>query len=163
MAHCCQASRLRRNQGCCALIIIIIIIIIIISSFLNLTSTFNKVFRLRVFENRILRGIFGNKRDKNGEWRRFHNEELNSLYHSPNKIRVIKSRRLRWASHVARMEEVRCVFKILSGKFTGKRPLRRPRHRWKDNITMDLKEIGVNTRNSIDFIIRYLKPYYRSS
>ena len=68
--------------------------------------------RLRVFENRILRRIFRPKRDENGEWRRLHNEELHSLYRSPNIVRVIKSRRLRWAVHVARMEEGRSAFKI---------------------------------------------------
>ena len=71
-------------------------------------------FRLRVFENRILRRIFGPKRDENGEWRRLHNEELHSLYHSPNIARVIKSKRLRLSEHVARMEEGRSVFKILT-------------------------------------------------
>ena len=63
---------------------------------------------------------------------------------------MIKSRRLRWSAHVARMEEGRCIFKILTGKPTGKRPLGRPRRRWKDNIRMDLKEIGINTRNWVD-------------
>ena len=70
----------------------------------------------------ILRRIFGPKRDENGEWRRLHNEELHSLYRSPNIVRVIKSRRLIWAGHVARMEEGRSAFKILTGKNTGKRP-----------------------------------------
>ena len=88
--------------------------------------------------------IFGRKRDENGEWRRLHNEELHS---SPNVVRVIKSRRLRWASHVARMEEGKSAIKILADKPTGKRPLGRPRRRWDDNIRMDLKEIGINTRN----------------
>ena len=71
--------------------------------------------RLRVFENRILRRIFGSKRDENGEWRRLHNEELHSLYRSPNIFRVIKSRRLRWTGRVARMEEGRSAFKISTG------------------------------------------------
>ena len=75
--------------------------------------------RLRVFGNRIMRRIFGSKKDNNGEWRRLHNEELHSLYRSPNIVRVIKSRRLRWAGHVARMVESRSVFKILTGKPTG--------------------------------------------
>ena len=81
------------------------------------------------------------------ECRRLHNEELHSLYRSPNIVKVIKSRRLRWAGHVARMEEGKSAFKILTGKPTGKRPLGRPRHRWEDNIRMDLKEIGINMRN----------------
>ena len=85
--------------------------------------------RLRLFENRILRRIFGPKCDENGEWRRLHNEELHSLYRSPNKVTMIKSRRMRWAGHVARMEEGRSPFKILTDKPTGKRPLGRPRRR----------------------------------
>ena len=75
--------------------------------------TLKEESRLRVFENRILRQIFGPKWDDNAEWRRLHNEELHSLYCSPNIVRVIKSRRLRWAGHVARMEEGRSAFKIL--------------------------------------------------
>ena len=74
--------------------------------------------RLRIFENRILRRKFGPKRNENGQWRRLHNEELHSLYRSPNIVRVIKSRRLRWVGHVARMEEGRSAFKILTGKPT---------------------------------------------
>ena len=89
--------------------------------------TLREECRLRVFENGILRRRFRPKRDENGEWRRLHNEELHSLYRSPNKIRVIKSRRLRWAGHVARMEEDRSAFNILVGKPTGKRPLGWPR------------------------------------
>ena len=84
--------------------------------------TLREECRVRVFENRILRRIFGSKRDENGEWSRLHNEELHSLYRLSNIIRVIKSRRLRWTGHVARMEEGRSAFKILTGKPTGKRP-----------------------------------------
>ena len=73
--------------------------------------------------------------------------ELHSLYRSPNIVRVIKSRSLKWAGHVARMEEGRSVSKTLTGKPTGKRPLRRPRRRWEDNIRMDLEEIGINAGN----------------
>ena len=77
-------------------------------------------------------------------------EEHHSLYRSPNIVRVIKSRRLRWAGHVARMEEGRSALKILTGKPTGKRPLGRPRRRWEDNIRMDLEKIGINTSNWVD-------------
>ena len=77
----------------------------------------------------------------------FHNEELHRSYRSPNTLRMIKCRRLRLAGHVARMKEGRSSFKILSGKNTGKRVLRRPWHRWEDNIRMHLKEIGINTKN----------------
>ena len=94
--------------------------------------------------------IFGPKRDENGEWRGLHNEELHSLYSSRNIIRVIKSRRFRWAGYVARMEQGRSGFKILTGKPTGKRPLGRPRHRWEENIRIGLKEIGINMRNWVD-------------
>ena len=79
--------------------------------------------------------------------RRLRNEELNSLYRSTNIVRVIKSRRLRWAGHVARMEESRSAFKILTGKPIGKRPLGTPRCKWEDNIRMDFKEIATNTRS----------------
>ena len=108
--------------------------------------TLREECRLGVFENRILRRIFGPKRDENGEWRRLHNEELHMLYFSPNIVRVIKSIRFRWTGHVARMEEGWTVLKILTSTPTGKRPLGRPRHRWED-IRMDLKEIGTNMRN----------------
>jgi hypothetical protein len=86
--------------------------------------------RLRVFENRVLRRVFGSKRDEiTGEWRKLHNEELNDLYCSPKVLRVIKSRRMRWAGHGARMVEGRGVYRILVGKPEGKRPLARPRRR----------------------------------
>ena len=99
--------------------------------------------RLRVYENRVLRRIFGTKRDGvTGEWRELHNEELNDLYCSPNIVRVIKSRRMRWAGHVARMGEGRGVHRVLVGKPEGKRPLERRRRRWEDSIKMDLQEVG---------------------
>jgi len=98
--------------------------------------------KLRVFENMVLRRIFGPRRDEaTGEWRRLHNEELNNLYSSPNIVRVIKSRRMRWAAHVARMGEERGVYRVLVGKPEGKRPLGRRRRRWVD-IRMDLQEVG---------------------
>ena len=80
----------------------------------------------------------------------FHNEELHSLYRPPNIVREIKSRRLRWAGHVARMEEGRSAFIILTGKPTGKRPLGRPRRRWEDNIRVDFEEICINAGNWLD-------------
>jgi len=99
--------------------------------------------KLRVFENIVLRRIFGSRRvEVSEEWRRLHNEELNDLYSSPNIVRVIKSRRKRWAGHVARMGEERGVYKVLVGKSEGMRPLGRPRRRWVDNIRMDLHEVG---------------------
>ena len=91
----------------------------------------------------MLMGIFGPRNDEvTGEWRRLHNEALNDLYCSPKIVRVIKSRRMRWAGHVARMGEERGVHKVLVGKPEGKRPLERPRYRWVDNIRMDLQEVG---------------------
>jgi len=98
---------------------------------------------LRVFENRVLRRIFGPRRDEvTGDWRRLHNEKLNDLYSSPTIVQVIKSRRMRWAGHVALMGEERGAYRVLVGKPEGKRPLGRPRHRWVDNIRTDLQEVG---------------------
>ena len=88
--------------------------------------------------------------DENGKWRRLHNEGLHSLHLSSNIVTVIKSRRLRWIVHVARMEEGRNAFKILTGKPTRKRPLGRPRCIWEDNIRMNLEEIGINAGNWFD-------------
>ena len=94
-----------------------------------------------MFENRVLRRVFGPKRDEvTGEWRKLHNEELSDLYSLPNIVRVVKSRR--WAGHVARMGEGRGVHWVLVGKPEGKRPLGRPRRRWDDNIKIDLREVG---------------------
>jgi len=99
--------------------------------------------KLRVFENMVLRRIFGPRRDEvTGEWRRLHNEELNDLYSSSNSVRVIKSRRIRWADHVARFGEERELYRILLGKPEGRKPLGRPRRRWVDNIRMNLQEVG---------------------
>jgi hypothetical protein len=96
-----------------------------------------------VFGNRLLRRIFGQKRDEvTREWRKLHNEELHDLYSSPRIIRIIKSRRMRWAGHVKRMEEKRNAYRLLVGKPEGKRPLGRPRRRWVYNINMDLGEVG---------------------
>jgi hypothetical protein len=105
--------------------------------------------RLRVSENRVLRRIFGPKREEDGSWRKFHNDELHNLYSSPNIVRVIKSRRMRWAGHVALMEEGRSVYRVLIGRPEGKRQLGKPRRRWEDNIKMDLREIGIDGVNWI--------------
>jgi hypothetical protein len=105
--------------------------------------TLREEHRLRVIENRVLRRIFGPKRDEvTGEWRKLNNEELHDLYASPSIIRIIKSRRMRWGGHVARMEEKRNAYRLLVGKPEGKRPLGRPRRRWVDNVRMDLGEVG---------------------
>jgi hypothetical protein len=91
----------------------------------------------------VLRRIFGPKRDEvTGDWRKLHNEELHNLYSSPSIIRMIKSRRMRWAGHVARMEEKSNAYRILVGKLEGRRPLGRPRRRWMENIEIYLREIG---------------------
>jgi hypothetical protein len=96
-----------------------------------------------VFENRVIRRIFGPTRDEvTGGWRKLHNEELHGLYSSPSIVKVIKARRMRWAGHVARKGEVRGASTILVGMHEGRRPLGRPRRRWEDNIKMDLREIG---------------------
>jgi hypothetical protein len=111
--------------------------------------TLREEHRLRVFENRVLRKIYGPKREEDGSWRKFHNDELHNLYSSPNTVKVIKSRRMRWARHVARMGEGRGVYRILVGRPEGKRPLGRHRRRWEDNIKMDLREIGLDGSNWI--------------
>jgi hypothetical protein len=97
----------------------------------------------------VLRKIFGPKREEDGLWRKLHNDELRDLYSSLNIVRVIKSRRMRWAGHVARLREERGAYRVLVGKPEGKRPLGRPRRRWEDNIKTDLREIGIDGANWI--------------
>jgi hypothetical protein len=104
---------------------------------------------LRVLENRVLRRIFGPKREEDGSWRKLHCDELHSLYFLPNIVRVTKSRRMRWAGHGARTGEGRGVYRVLVGRPEGKRPLERPRRRWEDNIRMDLGDIGIDEMNWI--------------
>ena len=117
----------------------------------NWSLTLREERRLRVFENRVLRRIFGPKRDEvTGEWRILSYEELNDLYSSLTIVRVIKSRRMGWMGHVARMgEEKRCI-QGFGGKPGGRRPLGRPKSRWKDNIKMDLQELGCEGMDWID-------------
>ena len=103
-----------------------------------------------MYGNRVLRRIFGPKRDMvTREWRTLHNEELNDLYCSPNIVRVIKTRRMRWAGHVACTGERKGVYRVLVGKLEGKRPLGRPRSRMEDDIKLDLQEVG---RRGMDWI-----------
>jgi hypothetical protein len=111
--------------------------------------TLREEHRLRVFESRVLRRIFGPKRKEDGSWRKLHNDELHNLYSSPNIVRVIRSRRMRWAGHVARMGEGRGVYRVLVGKPGGKTPLGKSRRKWEDNIKMDLREIGIDGANWI--------------
>jgi hypothetical protein len=99
-----------------------------------------------VFDNRVLGRLFGPK----GEWRKLHNEELHDLYSSPNIVWVIKSRRMRWVWHVARMGEGRGVYRVLVGKPERKRPLGRPRSRWRENIKADLHKVGCGGMDWIE-------------
>ena len=125
------------------LVCLFIILSVVLYGYETWSLTLREERKLRVFENMVLRRIFGPRRDDvTGEWRRLHNEELNDLYSSPNIVRVIKSRRVRWAGHVARMGEERGVYRVLVEKPEGTRPLGRPRRRWMDNIRMDLQEVG---------------------
>jgi len=109
--------------------------------------------RLRVFENRVLRRIFGPRRvEVTGECWKLHTEELNDLYSSPNIVRVIKLRRMRWVEPVVRMGERGGIYRVLLGKLEGRRPLGRPRHRWEDNIKMDLKEVGFGLWTGLSWL-----------
>jgi hypothetical protein len=104
-------------------------------------------------ENRTLRRIFGPKRDEvTEEWRNLYNEELKDLHSSPNIVRVIKSRGMRRAGHVARMEERRGVCRVLVGKPEGKRPVRRPRCRWENNLKMDLQDVGCGGMTGLSWL-----------
>jgi hypothetical protein len=107
--------------------------------------TLSEEHRLRVFENRALRRIFGPKRDEvTGNWRKLHNEELHNLHSAPSIVRMIKSRRLRWAGHVARMGKRRNAYRIfICGKPEGKRQLGRPRYMWVNSTKLDLRQNGM--------------------
>ena len=124
---------------------------VVLHGFETWSLTLREERRLRVFENRALRRIFGPKKGEvTGEWRKLHNEELNDLYCPPNIVRLIKSRRMRWAGHVLRMGQGRGVYRVLVWKPGGKRPLGRPRRRWEDNIKMDLQEVGCGGMDWIE-------------
>jgi len=106
-----------------------------------------------VFENRVLRRIFGPERDEvTGEWRKLHNEGLNDLYCSHYIVRMMKSRRMRWAWHVARTGERRGVHRVVVGTLRGKRPVGRPRHSREDNIKMDHQEVGCGDRDWMSWL-----------
>jgi hypothetical protein len=118
------------------------IILLVLYGSENWSLTLREGRRLRVFENRVLR-VFGPKRDEvTGEWRELRNEDLNDRYSVPNIVRVVKSRRMRWAGRVARMGEERGVHRVLVGKPEGKSPLGRLRRRREDDIKMGLQEVG---------------------
>jgi hypothetical protein len=109
--------------------------------------TLKEKHRLRVYENRVLRRTFGPRKEEDGSWRKLHNDELHFLCSSPNIFRVIKSRRMGWEGHVARMREERGVYRILVGRPECQRPLERSRRRWEYNIKLDLGWIGTDGRN----------------
>jgi len=119
-----------------------IILFVVLYGYETWSLTLKEERRLRVFENRVSRRIFGPKRDEvTRQWRKLHNEELNDLYFSPNIVWVKKSRRMWWAVHVASIGEGGGVYRVSAGKPEGKRPLGRPRHRWEDNIKTDPQEV----------------------
>jgi hypothetical protein len=115
----------------------------------KLGLTLREEHTLRLFENRVLRRIFAPKREGDGPWRKLHNDELQNLYSLPSSVRVIKSRRMRWARHVTRMGKRRGVYRNFVGRPEGKRPLEGPRRRWEDNIKINLREIGTDGANWI--------------
>jgi len=119
-----------------------IILPVVLYECVTWSLTLREECRLRMFDSTVLRRIFWPRRvEVRGEWRKLRNEELNDQYSSPNIVRVIKSRRIRWTVNVARLGDRRGVFTVLVGKPEGKRPLGRPRRRWEDNIKMDLQEV----------------------
>jgi hypothetical protein len=126
-----------------------VILLVVLCGCETWSLTLGEEHRLRLFENRVLRRIFGPKREEDGSCRKLHNDEIHSLHSSPNVVRVIKSRRMRWARHVARMGEGRSVYRVLVERPEGKRPLGRPKRRWEDNIKLDLRETGIDGANWI--------------
>jgi hypothetical protein len=126
-----------------------IILLVVLCGCETWSLTLRKEGKPRVSENRVLMRVFGPRRDEvTGEWSKLHNEELNDLHSSPNTLLVVKSGRMIWAGHVARIGERRGVYRIVVGKSEGKIPLGRSRRKWEDNIQMDLK--GVEFRVMLD-------------
>jgi len=124
---------------------------VVLYGFETWSLTMREERRLSVSENGVLRITFGPKRDEGtAEWRKLHSGRLYDLYCSPNIVRVIKSRRIRWAGHVAHMDDRRGVYRVLVGKPEGKRPLERPRRRWEDNIKKSLQEVGCGSMDWIE-------------
>jgi hypothetical protein len=105
--------------------------------------------RLRVFENRVLWKILGPEREEDRSWRKLHNDELHSLYSSQDIVKVINSRRMRWAGHVACIGEGKGVYRFLVERPEGKRPLGRHRRKWEDNIRIEVRETGIDGANWI--------------
>ena len=140
-----------------------IILPVVLYSCETLSLTLREEHRLRVFENKVLRKIFGAKRDEiTGERRNVHNAELHPLYSSPNIIRSFKSRRLRWAVQVVRMERSRNQYSVLVGKLEGKRPLGRSRRRWEFNTKMDLREVDCDAEDWTDLAYDKWRAYKES-
>jgi hypothetical protein len=127
-----------------------IILPVVLYGYKNWCLTTREEHRLRVSENRALRKIFGLKREVIVGWRKVNNEEPHNLYSSPSIIRIIKSRRMKWAGHVARMWARRNAYRTLVGKPEGRRPLGRTNCRWVDNIKMNLRETGWDGMDWID-------------
>ena len=144
--------RMFRLPGCYPKIYRTTILPVVLYGCETWSLTLREERKLRVFENMVLRRIFGPRmEDVTGEWRRLHNE-LNDLYSSPNIVRVIKSRRMRLAGHVARMGEERGLYRVLVGKPEGKKPLGRPRRRWVDNIRTDLQKVGCGYMDGLGWL-----------
>jgi hypothetical protein len=125
-----------------------VILIVVLYGCETWSLTLREEHRLRVFESRVLR-IFVPKREEDESWRKLHNNEFHSLSYSLNIVRGIKSSKIRWVGHAACMGEGRGVYRVLVGSPKGKQPLGKPRHRWEDNIKMDLREIGIDGANWI--------------
>ena len=129
-----------------------IILPVVLYGYETWSLTLRKERRIRVFENSVLRRLFGPKKDEvTSEWRKLHNEKLNDLYSLPNIAWVIKSRKMRLAGHVRKVER-RGVYRVLVGKPEGKGQLGRPRHRWEDNIKMDLREVGCGLCTGLSWL-----------